>query len=127
MLLLSWRCAGWGFFLEKDFFGKLDRCTIFILFVEFFLKARVPSGSMHILFVLKKNFLESPGRGSVFFLLKNMQQLTSGRAASKKNFLESPVPSGSMHNFFGFEVDFFGKPRSRVMRGLFSFKIISST
>ena len=46
-LLLS-RCARWGFFCwKKIFFGK-----------------PVPSGLMHNLFCLKKNFLESPGRGS---------------------------------------------------------------
>jgi len=49
-LLLSCRCAGWGpfFLLEKDFFWKAGPKWID---AQFF-------------FGLKKNFLESPGRGS---------------------------------------------------------------
>ncbi len=65
----SWRCRV-GIFFEKDFFGKLDPFTIFILFVEEFFGKPGSQADDEFFFVLKKNFLESPGCGLVFFFLK---------------------------------------------------------
>ncbi len=66
-LLLSWRCAGWGFFLEKDFFGKLDRCTIFILFAEVFLESPGPKRIDAHFFCFKEEFFGKPGSRRSFF------------------------------------------------------------
>jgi len=101
--------------LEKDFFGKLDRCTIFILFEEEFFGK--PGSRVMPCFFLQKNaainlrnalLLSCRGWGPFFLLEKEFFWKAGPKWIDaqfffglKKNFLESPG-RGSCVGLFSF-------------------------
>jgi len=90
---------GGEFFWKKIFLESWINAQFLFCLYKIFLESPGPKWIDAHFICFEEEFFGKPGSRSVFFLLKNMQQLTSGRAAPKKNFLESPVPSGSMHSF----------------------------